>query len=185
LRIGGVEVLEGGFEVQHRGGDFHREFGPRRLAERTTPSTVAQRLRQRPLAGCSLSSVSLMEWNWSPTPLSLWRRRPTAPTRFPWPAMRLRSLREQHRIEAAELRCLVVDRLEAAQPVGLAHAASAGASAGLAGTACAQKNSRSCASRSDTPCSPLASVAYCSSTRDAARLTYRSAGSRPSASASK
>ena len=37
--------------------------------------------------------------------------------------------------------------------------------------ACEQKKTRSCASRSDTPSSPLASDAYCSSTREAARLT--------------
>ena len=53
------------------------------------------------------------------------------------------------------------------------------------GTAWDAKNSRSCVNCA-TPCKlPCTSAAYCSSTREAARLTYASGGSRSSETASK
>ena len=60
----------------------------------------------------------------------------------------------------------VVDFLHALRTVR-----SVAASSRPVGTACAQKNSRSWPRRSETALSPRASVAYCSSTREAARLT--------------
>ena len=49
----------------------------------------------------------------------------------------------------------------------------------VAGTAWAQKNSKSLATPSDTFCSPRARAAYCIRMREAARFTYTSAGHRP------
>jgi hypothetical protein len=94
LGVVGIEIVEHGFQVEHGGGEFQRQFGAGRLAGADRAFNHAPHgARQRSLGGCSLTSESVTRLNWSVSALNL----PRSPggrrrTRFPWPRlMRLRA----------------------------------------------------------------------------------------------
>ena len=123
--------------------------------------------------------------------------RPPADVRFTSPpdsadhislaaSMRLRACASTTRVEAAELLDRVVDR-SARWPRPRRRARRAGWRPRRARRArpVRRRTAGPGASRSETVLSPRASVAYCSSTREAARFTWTSAGISASARASK
>ena len=151
----------------------------RPIAASAAPPAAARRRRSR-RAGTG-ASANRRPARTAPTvrPAGASRRR-RPPTRLPSRRRRACAPARSAPGRSGRARCCVVGRRLVGQAIGLAHRGQPRRLRPSPGDAlCAQKNSRSCASRSETSASPRSSTRNCASSRDATRLLNTSSGSRP------
>ncbi len=155
--------------------------------DRTVMSMARVSARPKsPLSGCNLITESATAANCS---AATFRRLVSPPARADQvsaaAAMRLRAKTMSAGSKRPNCSVSYSTGLVRARPYVARTACSARASSSESGTLSEQKNTRSCASRSEILWSPRASDAYWRSTREAARLVYTSTGHNPIARPSK